>query len=95
MKPTDQTENPYKSFIVDLFRLFESGTGNKDEWEALISRDDSPVKNGIDTATGKATIMTDPEFLRRPLADPKHGDFARRLIEALEETAHIHLNKNA
>ena len=87
-------ENPYKNFIIALFRMLESDARDRGEWEALVSRDDSPIKVGIDTATGKAIIVTDPAFLKS-VASSRCEDFKRHLIEALEETARNRLNMHA
>ena len=84
--------NPYQRFIVDYFQLFETDPVHEEKMEALDSREDSPVKAGIDTATGQATVVTDPRFLNYPKG-PEAKRFAGLMIAALEETACNRLNK--
>ncbi len=87
-------ERNYGQFLVDVFDFFKIDSGNMEKFEELVSRDDCPVKVGIDTATGKAIIVTDPAFLKS-VANHKCEEFKRHLIEALEETARDRLNKHA
>ncbi len=84
--------NPYQRFIVDYFQLLETDSVHEEKMEALVSRDDSPVKAGIDTATGQITVATDPRFLNYPKG-PEAKRFAGLILAALEETARNRLNK--
>lgn len=76
----------YGQFLVDVFDFIETDSKNTEKLEELVSRDDSPVKTGIDTATGQATAQIDPWFVNR-LNKCKNKEFVGSLIDCLEDAA--------
>lgn len=85
-------EKNYGQFLGDVFIFFETDSNDAKKLEKLVSRGDSPVKTGIDTATGQAKVQIDPWFINR-LNKCKNKEFVCSFIDCLEDAANSRLMK--